>query len=387
MEKRLKIWFGIIAFLIIVLGSIGGSLLGILLLLISFVYPPFGRDFLAEARNIQPRKQFFTRLTFLLALWAVFATLVADPKSLVAWSTVLRLIMVIFPVFFAGVYAQKLDPKFLWRCFILGACLATLYIFYDYYIVGHHRAELLLGCNAAGTLLLGSVGVFLAAFYREKSAFRWLYLVASLLAIAGIILTASRAAWIGIIVIFAVLFLAAARSRQVLIIVCLGALVFSLLVATNSYWMRRFLTIFDFAVNSARINVYQVSISMMAKNFFGVGFGNFEEAHATYLTEEGAKPLAHAHNIFLYFGTELGPVALVLSTLIYCTAVYMCFRISRRKPYFLPVSAAMLAVVVRELFDATTSGLAMAGFLWFVFGLIFAEYVSLQKGVAEREQT
>jgi len=383
LEKRLEIWLGIITFLIIVLGSIGGSLLGLSLLLISLVYPPFSKDLLTEARNTKPSKQFFTRLTFLMALWAVLATLVAAPKSLIAWSTVLRLILVIFPVFFAGVCARRLGPKFLWWCFILGACLATLYIFYDYYIIGHQRAELLLGCNAAGTLLLGAVGVFLAAFYRERSAYRWLYLLASLLAIVGIILTASRAAWIGVIVILAVLFLAAARSRQVLIIICLGALVFSLFVATNNYWVRRFLTIFDLGENSARINVYRVSISMMADNFFGVGFGHFPEAHATYL-EEGKKPLAHAHNIFLYFGTELGPVAFVLSTLIYCTPVYMCFRISRRKSYFVPVSAALLAVVVRELFDATTSGFALASFLWFVFGLIFAEYVSLQESVEER---
>lgn len=380
MDKKLDVWFAVVAFLIIVLGSIGGIVPGLILLLLSFVYPPFSKDFVGEVRGTTPQKRFLPVVTFFFVLWAVLATLAAAPGSGVAWGTVLGLVVVAFPVFYAGVYAHNLDSRLVWRFFIWGAALAVAYIFYDHYVAGHRRAELLVGCNAAATLLLGSLGVFLAAFYREKSNYKWLYIAAVLLNVVGIIFTGSRAAWIGTILIFGVLFWFRAKNKQIIAVVLLGVLVLGAALFTNSYWKRRFLTIFDFNINSDRINAYAVSLSMMKDNFFGVGLGNFQEAHARYLTEEDDKePLAHAHNIFLNFGAELGPVAFVLSVLIYGSALYMCYKIAKVKSHFLPVGAAMLAVVVRELFDATTSGLAVAGFLWFIFGLIFAEFLKLEK--------
>lgn len=382
MERKLTVWFSMIALLLVVLGSLGEIVPGLILLLASFFYPPFLKDFINEAKVYAPQKRFFTQVSFIFALWAALATLFVNPSSSVSWGIFVGLLIVIFPVFFAGIYARKLDSKFLWHIFIFGAGLATVLIFYDYFIVGNRRAELLVGCNAAGTLLLIALATFLATFYKEKDKRRWFYLGASFFTVVGIILTASRAAWIGMAVMFVSLPLFGAKTKQFLAIILVVTLVLGLIIFTNSYWKQRFLTIFDLDQNSARLNAYEASISMMTKHPFGIGLGNFESEHRNYLPED-KNPLSHAHNIYLQFGAELGFVGFVLSVLIYLTVPLMCFKIAKVKPYFGPIGAGFLAIFVRELFDATTLGLAVAGFVWFLFGLVFAEYVALKNDLKE----
>ena len=355
-------WLIIISALLVVLGSLGQSTLGILLLLISLLYPPFTKYFVGQIKELNPQKNKLVMFSQGLVVLAVLSTLIVATNDLNAWGTALGLAIIVLVVFNAGLVARHTAGDLVWSFWVLGSVLATAFVFYDRYIRINHRAGLLVGCNAAGTLLLISLSVFLAMVFKETPQRRWIYAILS------------RAAWVGMLALFLSLPFFGIKTKKLMIVVLCACLLLGILIYNIPFWRYRFSTIFSATGESSRINGYKTATKMMLRNPVGIGLSRFQAHYSAYISEE-KELLSHAHNIYLQFGAELGPLGMLLSLLIYLSIPYMCYQIAKTKPYYGPIGAGFLAVAVRELFDCTTLGLSVAGFIWFFFGYICAEYI------------
>lgn len=367
-------WFIIISALVVVLGSLGQSTLGVLLLLISLLYPPFSKFFFGYIKELNPQKNKLVMFSWMLVILAVLSTLIVATNDLNAWGTALGLAIIVLVVFNAGLVGRHTAGDLVWSFWVLGSVLATAFVFYDRYIRINHRAGLLVGCNAAGTLLLIALSVFIAMVFKETPQRRWIYAILALLSLFGVLLTVSRAAWVGMLALFLSLPFFGTKTKKLMIVVLCACLLLGILIYNIPFWRYRFSTIFSATGESSRINGYKAATKMMLKNPVGIGLSRFQAHYSAYISEE-KELLSHAHNIYLQFGAELGPLGFLLSLFIYLSVPYMCYQIAKTKPYYGPIGAGFLAVAVRELFDCTTLGLSVAGFIWFFFGYICAEYI------------
>lgn len=375
MKQKYSLWFSFIGAIFVLFGGLGQTIPGLLLILLSLFYPPFFKSYVKEIKTLEPQKQFLPMISFAFVIWAILATLIVAPININAWGTALGLFIVVFVAFFAGLVARKTNEELFWEFWVITSILATAYIFYDKYIRGARRASLLVGCNAAGTLLLIALSVFLATLYKkDKPKQRLFYAIFSLLAIYGILLTASRAAWVGLIALFVSLPLFGKKTRKLTVFILCACILLGVLIYSVPFWRLRFANMFVLEKNSARINSYKAAIDMMLHHPFGIGLSNFQESYRNYIPE-GQTPLSHAHNIYLQFGAELGLIGMLFSIAIYISILYMCYKLAKKKPFYGPIGAGFFAVVIRELFDCTTLGLSVASFIWFFFGYICAEYI------------
>lgn len=187
------------------------------------------------------------------------------------------------------------------------------------------------------------------------------YLLSSLILMAGILMSWSRGAWLGLAgALFAAVFMLMRRwwYGMILFIVILAAFVFIWGVGlipdsvverlgTSGQELLAFedargvdITPVNYAVVE-RLAHWQAAINMaVAHPFGGVGFGNYEVAYAQNRLLNWSESLGHAHNYYLNVLAEIGVVGLLAygSVLIYI--ILLCWRACRH-----PDNMACLVVI------------------------------------------
>ncbi len=242
---------------------------------------------------------------------------------------------------------------------------------------------LLLGC-AAG------------AFQAGKRALAALLVLAALPAAASLILTQSRAGWMGFAA--ALLTLAAAlvwlrsspRTRKALALA--AALGLIVVVAAAAVALPRVLTQGDSGATvsaaddtaltlEARVEIWSRALyALQDFPFTGVGLGAFRRVvnilYPLFLVPPDAD-IAHSHNMFLQVGVDVGLIGLVGYVALLLVAAVVAWQAASREDGFdryvaLGALAALIGFHVYGLADALALGSKPSAVFWVVLGVVAA---------------
>jgi putative inorganic carbon (HCO3(-)) transporter len=160
---------------------------------------------------------------------------------------------------------------------------------------------------------------------------RGLVLLTGALTINTIIMTRTRSAIVGVVVmaLVAVLSLPRGYRRKGLLAVAVGTLL--ALQLTDQGWWRRMSTLSTYRqewASAKRVEYWRAAVQMARDYPFGIGLGNFHEAVKQYVP--GLKITRNAHNTYLQCLAELGYPGLTLFALVLVLTLRRLNRIRRQ---------------------------------------------------------
>lgn len=147
--------------------------------------------------------------------------------------------------------------------------------------------------------VIGGLGLLL---YERTWKRRLLAMAIGLLSMAGIAITLSRGAMVGIIA--GTIALGFLMTPKVIVPFAGCA---ALLVAFFDRVRERFLSIIDLSKHTARIEIWESTLNLIRDHFwFGVGPGNFGRVYPSYAVTERVAGFGSAHNNYLFFTAQWG---------------------------------------------------------------------------------
>jgi O-antigen ligase len=167
--------------------------------------------------------------------------------------------------------------------------------------------------NGAAVLVSLTAGVLAGGGFRGKA--RWAALGAVALALAGILATFDRAAWLGLLAAAAIVIYFAGRTsrRARVAFVAAGALALGL-AALHPGVRQRFRSGFDLEGNSDRVFLWSRALEVIRDHpLAGVGFANYRKVLGPYYDRvDPSFPMrTWAHNTELSLLAEAGPLGLL----------------------------------------------------------------------------
>ncbi|MEB3223903.1 MAG: O-antigen ligase family protein [Candidatus Sericytochromatia bacterium] len=209
----------------------------------------------------------------------------------------------------------------------------------------------------AGFLVL-AMGAGLGLFHQMASRPRKGLIALGLAVVAlALVLTASRAGWIGAGVMLA-LFGVRVDRRWLLVLV--GGAACAVAVFPQMVVARLAALAWDNpAFDKFRVMGWVSARDMVAaRPLTGWGPGTWEVAYPPYRLPEETVHLPHAHNYFLHVAAEFGIPVIAVLTGIVAWVLWRGLRETRQTQYHLPVAAtacAMAGYLVTNMFDYTLS--------------------------------
>lgn len=240
------------------------------------------------------------------------------------------------------------------------------------------------------------LGCAVGAFQAGKRTLAALLILAALPAAASLILTQSRAGWMGFAA--ALLTLAAAlvwlrsspRTRKALALA--AALGLIVVVAAAAVALPRVLTQGDSGATvsaaddtaltlEARVEIWSRALyALQDFPFTGVGLGAFRRVvnilYPLFLVPPDAD-IAHSHNMFLQVGVDVGLIGLVGYVALLLVAAVVAWQAASREDGFdryvaLGALAALIGFHVYGLADALALGSKPSAVFWVVLGVVAA---------------
>jgi O-antigen ligase len=202
------------------------------------------------------------------------------------------------------------------------------------------------------------------AFGSRRIFVKLLYLASAICVLAGTVVTFSRGAFIGLIVVFVTLVWRFITSNRILVVLATGLLVGAFLLLAPGAYRQRIGTTGDESAR-ARTGELKRSLFLAARHpVFGVGMDNFvifsDTEHAT-------------HNSYTQVASEIGLTAAVVYVMFLITPLKSLRRVSNVKqvdknkrslPYLaVGIQASLIGYMVVSFF-------ASVAYLWYVYYLV-----------------
>ncbi len=209
--------------------------------------------------------------------------------------------------------------------------------------------------------LISGIGLLIAFYYILKR-FDWIFFVLMILNLAGVFVSASKAAFIGV-VIFSFVLIILKRKRLIPFLIILIILTF--IIPNPIKNMFEFsLTKDPYAFN--RIDIWKMSINIFKDNFlYGVGLGNFSEVSKKYNFKQTKGPANYfkvpriPHNDYLKLLCETGVFGLIFLLL------FIFFIL--RKIFSSSLFNISKVVILYLLFNAFLFNIMFHPFFFFIF--------------------
>jgi len=223
------------------------------------------------------------------------------------------------------------------------------------------------------------VGLTILYFKGKNKIFMFLL---SILALTGIFLTFSRGA--GLAVYLAILFLAIAGKKKLLILALIAVLlIFPFVMPENiKKWAKEVnYNPVVFMFNQDRISIYSNTINMVRHHpFIGVGANTFSKNYGKYRTESAEKYAytpdgIYAHNIYLQMAGEIGLLGLAAFIfflfLIFknVASSYAKLKDGYLRAVLLSLFAGILAFLVNGLTETSLYNARVAIVFWYLIGI------------------
>jgi len=301
---------------------------------------------------------FFWPLLIYAALSLVSSFFSVNPEMSLKDSREL-LLYAIIPIVYTG-FAKEIDITRANLALLASASASAVYsIFYYFFksspgertsgFMGHYMTQ-------AGLLVLfGAVALSMLFFSREKIRFLWA--LSFVLALAALILTLTRSAWIGLIVALCLILLFWKPLTLVIVPLGLGLL----FLLSPQHIKQRAVSIFSLKgySNQQRIEYFRAGINIIC-DFPLLGTGpdtvDIVFQNPKYGLSAEAKRNVHLHNNFIQIAAERG-IATFLVWLIFIgwTFISLCGLLRNKDPSLRTLTVAALAslaaLVVEGLFE------------------------------------
>jgi O-antigen ligase len=252
----------------------------------------------------------------------------------------------------------------------------------EFYLLYRHRPS---GLFYNGNVFAGAIiivlplWIALSVWYKNKGI-RLFAIIVSIILSMGLLLTNSRAAFLGMALV-TILFLYWARKLKYLVIT--AAIVFAILAALPQ---ARFITYVALRVDqgvSFRDKIWATSMNMIAKNpWLGIGLGNFTTEYNKYFTSISERRffvtgVPHAHNQIIGKTAELGILGLFATLVLYYLPIrsgvkaFRKMKNSNDKIVILGIIGGIIAIYGRSIFES--SGIFTEGRLYpdMLFWILF----------------
>lgn len=272
-------------------------------------------------------------------------------------------------------FVQRLVPWVL-----LASSVGSAYALYTYLYLKRSRAiGLLVTPNGlgmiSGFMLIISIG-YLLKIRESRSRFWPIVLIAIGLQLGALIVSFSRGSWLAsmaaLFVLCLQLLLQSKKLKPVLALLLVTLLVGGLVLSQSEPVRRRFVSSFSVASNQDRIRVWSAAVNMIKANpWVGVGGGNFPVVYSEYKTENGrARSMAFAHNMPLHIAAEFGVLGLLPFAAMIWIALKRGWRLAGRgDPLVKALFAAYVGMIVHDMVDNITYGMAIGAMFWFITGV------------------
>jgi len=228
-------------------------------------------------------------------------------------SILLLLDIFLICIYFALFFYDKNDEQ---KYFFLILYLISLFSIINIvnYSFSIFEEKNLLFSNPIMQGLISGIGLLIAFYYILKR-FNWIFFVLMIINLAGVFVSASKAAFIGVVV-FSFVLIILKRKRLIPFLIILIILIF--IIPNPIKNMFEFsLTKDPYAFN--RIDIWKMSINIFKDNFlYGVGLGNFSEVSKKYNFKQTKGPANYfkvpriPHNDYLKVLCETGIFGLII---------------------------------------------------------------------------
>ena len=329
----------------------------------------------------------------LFVAWGALSSLWAIDQNLAINALPTALATLFLYLAAASVRITREELNWIVLATILGGCAAAAYCSLQYYSgvyygIGYNsgRASLIMGehqtdPNVFAASLFLPLSLAVGRFFESRGWYRTLYLVMGGLIAVAIMLTMSRGAMLGLVVMVFVYFRRLGLDRRVLIPVAIVLL--SLLALPNTFLYR--LQTAESSGGAGRLYIWEAGLAALQHyGLFGAGLHNFGQAYTQYVGE-GAQVHGFgdtdAHNDYLLIAVELGPVGIGLLGM----AVFSALRAGRRlqerlnqrlSHSMVPYEAAALAMLTSSFF---------VGMLWRkAYWLVWIMYALVLRVASEK---
>lgn len=267
------------------------------------------------------------------------------------------------------------DAHFVRRAFLpallISAVAISAYVLYQSFGLDIRRTTGLTSyTNRMGTLLMFSGILGVGYLLSLKGRNRWLAVPYGIWVAVAMSTTLSRAAWLGGLVGAAILALRWPRRGLVFLLVAL--LAGGGLLASQPAWQARFLSTFNMERNMDRLEMWDASVRIFADHpLLGIGPTGFPAVAPEYIERENWRRHATPHNFVLTVAAEMGLaglLALAWLGLRVARAIGALWR--RGDPLSWGLAAALLALVVNDLFGQGFYTSQVGAVLWVTLGLV-----------------
>jgi O-antigen ligase len=239
------------------------------------------------------------------------------------------------------------------------------------------RAEIPRGVGPNGlgtTLMLGGI-LLLGLAFRTGGRKRVLWIGTSLLCLAGLLASGSRASLAGWMIGAAYLLWRELRAqpRRMAAIAAAGVLLLvGIAAVTPQLTLRLGHTLSD--VSGNRLRIWHTSLEMIADHpVLGTGFGTFERAYDRRRVA-GMSPEPFAFNLWLNLAVETGGLGLAAALWVAIEAVRAWRRSGRiaaaPDPWRSAVGALWIALLVDQFADNTLFSISTSAALWLLLALV-----------------
>lgn len=325
---------------------------------------------------------------FLAAFLAAFLIAgVRSPYRPVALGTLGLAALTLYVAFGSTAAAVRRHPSFLrtlTMAWVAGAVGAALWGMILHYRDGVPAFTPVLGQNALGTTLLIAAILSLGFVLELHGRSQYLAAASGFLLFAGLILTYTRAAWLGAIVGGALL-LGLSGVRKLLtgsVAIAMAVLAGLVLFGSESTALiSRAASIVDLSANKYRLVIYQVSFDLFAAHpVSGTGLGTFPLVYPAFRPPNDPNPLPvpFAHNVFLNMAAEGGIIGFITFLAVVLAGISGGWQWQRRSrgsaehttaAAFL---AAFVGAMVSQLFDGTLLSVHLGLGMWVLLAVLGA---------------
>ena len=246
------------------------------------------------------------------------------------------------------------------------------------------------GCNAMGVYLTGLTPVIAGlALFPSRLKSKLFFTIAALIGSAGVYLSFSRGAGLGLFI--SVFFLSLVRKNKIIVwglILVLG--IFPFVMPKNiKVWAKSVnynpVSLF---ICETRLSIYRNTVHMISEHpFIGVGINTFSKNYGKYRTAaaEARMPTQdtiYAHNSFLQMGGEMGLLGLG-TFLIFLFFVFRSIWAAFKKntdPFLKALSVSIFAAIMAYLINGLTETSLYYARIVMIFWFLIGVGLSLNRG-------
>lgn len=239
----------------------------------------------------------------------------------------------------------------------------------------------IIGCMMTGGSLDVWIPIIAVALLTGKlrGNKKYIFLVASIIAVGGLICNATRGTWLAMVVTIPLLMLLYMRSKlkAIATIAIVMALIAGLFMSMPSF-QQKVSSIGDTKLQGTveRFLLWQSAYNMFQDHpLTGVGYATFKKNYREiYISPEAKEPnLGHAHNNFFHVLAECGFIGASclliwwLGTGVYCIKGWL----RQRNPGYLALLGLFMGIMLQGLTEYTMGDSIVMKLFWFMLGLAY----------------